>query len=304
MRTSTAHRGITRALVLAGAAGMVALGGASALATGSNGPEATPDDLPDALFLDAVIRDFPDSHPDFQAFSGTTTVGLVNDTLDEDGLPTVRDLRGSKISKEFQDSSGRNINPALFDPAQGDVAGTLVDGPASNGFYSEESFSQWFRDVAGSNVRITVPLKLVRTPGTNTYVFDSASHEPYASAGGFFPINGQGYGDFRDGQNFHFTTMIDTTFVYDADSNPIFKFTGDDDVWVFIDDKLVVDLGGLHPKREQFLDLTRLEWLEDGEEYGLKIFHAERRTSQSNFRIETTLTLRRVELPTTNGAFD
>jgi fibro-slime domain-containing protein len=66
----------------------------------------------------------------------------------------------------------------------------------------------------------------------------------------------------------------------------------------------VIDLGGLHSKKEQYLDLDRLSWLEDGGRYRLDIFHAERRTTQSNFRIETTIELRAVELPPTAALYD
>jgi len=272
------------------------------------GPEGGAE-LPDEIVLEAVIRDFrakqqEGGHPDFQAYAGTTTVGLASLELDEDGLPSAASLRGQKISSEFRDSQYRNMNPSMYDPSQGDHMGALQTGGTGNGLHSVESFSQWYRDTPGVNVSTSVPIVLKRQGDSNRYVFDSGSDAPYSDIGGFFPIDGELYGNYAYGHNFHFTTMIETEFMYDADIEQVFKFTGDDDVWVYIGGQLVIDLGGLHPKRNQFLDLSRLDWLEDGETYSLKVFHAERRTTASNFRIETTLNLRRIELPLTSALYD
>ncbi len=296
--------------VVIGAALLVTASSSNASQDGQSGQGGAFADLPDQIVLDAVIRDFrakadQGGHPDFQSYAGTTTVGLVSDVLDADGLPAAISLRGQKISSEFRDSQGRNINPSMYDESLGDSMGSLQTGGSGNGFFSEESFSQWYRDVPGVNSSTTIPLVLTREPGTNRYIFDSDADQPYAGNGGFFPIDGELYGDYSSsGHNFHFTTAISTQFLFDAGVEQVFKFTGDDDVWVYIDGKLVIDLGGLHPRREQFLDLSRLDWLVDGRVYTLDIFHAERRTSGSNFRIETTLNLQRVELPPTAALYD
>lgn len=270
--------------------------------------------LPATLDLTAVIRDFKakeqqGGHKDFQAYSGSTTVGLVEDTVGRDGKPVPKSLRGMKISSQYKNKAGKNINPALYDQALGDVKGSLVTGDAANGFYSYDSFNQWYNDVAGVNTSKTVNLSLKRTANTNRYVFDSAADEPYKTRGGFFPINGELYGNYGNNSagkmsNFHFTTEIDTEFVFEKGKGQVFTFTGDDDVWVFIAGKLVIDLGGLHSKSEQTIDLDRLSWLNDGQVYSLKVYHAERRTSESNFRVETSIKLRQVEAPATSGLYD
>jgi len=75
---------------------------------------------------------------------------------------------------------------------------------------------------------------------------------------------------------------------------------------VFIDGKLVIDLGGCHGASEQFVELNRL-CLEDGQEYTLDFFFAERHRNQCNVRIETNLGLEAADntgLPTMTAAFD
>lgn len=291
--------------------GLLRLTLAVSLAAGMGaGAANAQDDLPDTITLDTVIRDFrpkgaEGGHPDFQAYTGTTTVGLAAPMLGDNGVPVALSLRGQTIGTEFKDSQGRNINPALFDQSLGDTAGTLSAGGTGNGLFSAESFAQWYKDVPGVNASKSISLVLKRAPGTNRYVFDSATDEPFRSIGGFFPIDGELYGDYASsGHNFHFTTEVRTQFVYRRDSGQAFTFTGDDDVWVFVNGKLVIDLGGLHAKKVQFIDLDRLGWLEEGALCTLDIFHAERRTTQSNFRIETSIALRSIELPPTAALYD
>ncbi len=84
----------------------------------------------------------------------------------------------------------------------------------------------------------------------------------------------------------HFTTEIHTSFQYNGGET--FTFTGDDDVWVFINKKLVIDLGGVHGNSPGMVALDTLG-LTPGLVYPLDVFHAERHTVQSNFRIDTTI---------------
>ena len=89
------------------------------------------------------------------------------------------------------------------------------------------------------------------------------------------------------------TTEIHTYFEYSK--TEIFDFSGDDDVWVFINGRLAVDLGGVHSSSNQFVDLARDAAakrfnLTVGETYTFDMFQAERKFSQSNFKLTTTLT--------------
>jgi fibro-slime domain-containing protein len=141
------------------------------------------------------------------------------------------------------------------------------------------------------------------------YSFSSSVDPACVARQGFFPINGDLFGNSDQGwgfpnTNYHFITEIDTEFVFERNKGLVFTFTGDDDVWVFIGGKLVVDVGGLHGPASGSIELDRLTWLNDGGTYRLKVFHAERHRCESNFRIDTNLRLRTVELPPVSGTFD
>ena len=73
-----------------------------------------------------------------------------------------------------------------------------------------------------------------------------------------------------------------------------FMFRGDDDIWVFIDNKLAVDLGGTHLAAPGYVKLDTLKGssgnlLTPGETYDIDIFFCDRRTDMSNVRIKTNM---------------
>jgi len=74
----------------------------------------------------------------------------------------------------------------------------------------------------------------------------------------------------------------------------VFTFKGDDDLWVFINGKLALDLGGLQSSVEQSVNLDAIAaefGLAKNGKYNHEFFHAERHTNQSNFRIDTNINL-------------
>lgn len=142
------------------------------------------------------------------------------------------------------------------------------------------NYNQWYNHVNTVNDCIQYDITLVPSitnPGYFTYMNPS-----------FFPIDGQLFGNEGNSHNYHFTYQIHATFVYQLGQT--ITMTGDDDVWVFINDKLALDQGGVLPPRTGTINLGTLG-LTPGQTYSFDLFFAERHTVQSNLGIETNIPL-------------
>jgi fibro-slime domain-containing protein len=230
--------------------------------------------------LTGVIRDFKVSHPDMEYPTKNFGVrtGLVKPTLGDDGKPV--------------------LNTAI------DYTKGMIAGP--------ESFNQWFRDVPDVNIAIPYTITLQKSDPQRPHLYIFAVEKPHY----FFPIDGLGWNDkAKDAngnwRNFYFTYEIHTEFTFSPRSERshdlVFTFTGDDDVWVFINGKLAVDIGGVHGQTTKSVNLDQNKTalgLVEGNTYKLDFFFAERHTTESNFRIETTMTLKEVPPTTVSPLYD
>jgi fibro-slime domain-containing protein len=153
--------------------------------------------------------------------------------------------------------------------------------PPTHAIFSAMTFSDWYNTRPGVNVEVPSVLELAETPpGSGTYVYDTNA---------FFPLDSLG---LTPGQshNFHFTTEISVMFSYQPGQR--FTFRGDDDLWIFVNGRLALDVGGQHQALEGTLDFDAQAatlGIAAGGRYRMDIFHAERQTLESNFRIETNI---------------
>lgn len=190
---------------------------------------------------------------------------------------TVRDFNAA--APDFEDCVTGVVTGLVQTTLSGSAPTLTNPGSGSGCIQSAASFANWWGPVAPSTAH---SLTLNETaPGSGIYSYSSNT---------FFPIDGQLLGNEGLGHNFHFTYQISALFGYSPGAGQTFSFTGDDDVWVFFDNTLGIDLGGVHGAASQTVNLDAL--FGPGKaagNYSFDFFFAERHTSQSNLQIQTSL---------------
>ncbi len=202
--------------------------------------------------LTAVVRDFSDAHPDFH-HSG------------EDGKAGA-DLVTGMVRVDL----GEDDKPRAGD----------------NDFYSDH-LDEWYVTDSAVNKEFTTTIELSDV-GDGVWSYNNDAFFPLG------PDQGFGHENLTDNsgtpQNFLFTTELRLIFMYKEGQR--FKFKGDDDLWVFINRKLAIDLGGIHSEQELEVDIdahAAKYGMTPNQQYTMHIFHAERNPTESHFRIDTDI---------------
>lgn len=118
---------------------------------------------------------------------------------------------------------------------------------------------------------------------------------------GFYPLENErkfSYENSEKAQNYFFGMRYDVLFKIGDYVGPMnYEFTGDDDLWVLLDGKVVLDLGGIHQAASETVDIweklgktaDQLTPEEKEKEHTLTVLYMERGAGESNCKMKFTL---------------
>lgn len=162
----------------------------------------------------------------------------------------------------------------------------------SNKGVKGDNFTRWFKAVDGKSKNIPSVLNLTYNESNSSFVFENEK---------FYPVDGLGFKDVdEDGHNHLFTLSLGIPFRVLKSDRQSFEITADDDTWVYIGDKLVLDMGGIHEPVTGYLQISENGEVNTGvgdEELAysgttiagdsaiIRVFHADRDSKESVFKM-------------------
>ena len=181
---------------------------------------------------------------------------------------------------------------AIDSSEQVPVFNTICKGPGwdkgndCNGQFGDGDKATTFIQSINSTIDCVFGWSCSEQAPTNWPLFTEGTETAAATGSTRWTSNVEGNGN--QGRNAHFCAEAHASFKYKKGLK--FSISGSDDIWVFINNKLAVDIGGTHLTAPGYVDVDKfMTNAEIGKRYDLDIFYCNRRTTSGSLKISTNM---------------
>ncbi len=232
---------------------------------------------PDTLRVPVTFYDFHSdgSNPEFEINPGSSAgrhIGMVADTLDAQRKPFLgpTPYYNCQIAKWFRPwTSGDFTIPNYTNPATaacGNPLGTV-------------DYDTAFKNIVIQDTLIFTLANMA----TGTYEYVNPN---------FFPLDGKGFGNeiaAGAARTHNYSFSMELHWEFKDVKGLMFNFESEDDMWVYIDGRLAIDLGGIHGPSADSINFDTVSGLTVGKRCSLDVFFTQRDSSGSDIRITTNI---------------
>lgn len=204
--------------------------------------------------LNGMIRDFPSTHPDFVGMVTGLRTGCIQKVIADGGSPIASDSVSNCAISQLED---------------------------------------WYSDTHPTGFVKTYAITLDNRQNKQGGIYRFEDND-------FFPFDNEisdnkkgryrkHYFSFDEGRNHNYHFTFDVHFMFAYQAGQTVAINGNDDIWVFINNQLVIDLGGVHTHAGAQIALQNLAstlGLVEGEVYPFALFFAQRQTVSSPLSLE------------------